>query len=70
MLSFQGELIPALERVNSTKEVLDVLASRGVEEGDALCVPAQLEDFLLIRLMFETLEPSSWTVFTSKILMV
>ena len=45
MLSFQGELIPALERVNSTKEVLDVLATRGIEEGEALCVPRTIGRF-------------------------
>ena len=45
MLSFQGELVPALERVNSTKEVLDVLATRGIEEGEALCVPRTIGRF-------------------------
>ena len=45
MLSFQGELIPAVERINSTKEVLDVLATRGIEEGEAICAPRTIGRF-------------------------
>ena len=45
MLSFQGELIPAVERINSNKEVLDVLATRGIEEGEALCAPRTIGRF-------------------------
>lgn len=45
MLSMQGELLPAVERINASQELLDMLAARGIAEGEALCVPRTIGRF-------------------------